>query len=85
MTEKQMFRAIVRGFGVYFGAYGSEQLWILVARLFLFSDAQYRFSEMQDFLYTLFVFALSYLLIRKTDLITNIAYESDSEPDRLPD
>ena len=85
MTERQMFGAIVRGVGVYVAVNGIEQMWMVLARLLSLSpDMQFRFTLMQDFLYSSTLFAVSYLLIRKPQSIINFAYEPEIESDRMP-
>jgi hypothetical protein len=81
MTERQMFRAIVRGVGVFLAAYGVEHyLFILDRLLRLFPNAPYRYSTPQDFMDASIVMVLGYLLIRKPDWIIRFAYDRESEP-----
>jgi hypothetical protein len=84
MTERQTFRAIVRGIGVWWAVYGVASYWYLLDRLvFRFPQNQYRYSRGHDFLDSSIMLAVGYLLIRKSDRIIRFAYGEESEPDRI--
>jgi hypothetical protein len=81
MTERQLFRAIVRGVGVYLGVFGVEHCTFILWRLLsLFPSARYQYTTSQDFLDASVVTLLGYLLIRKPDWIVRFAYGRESEP-----
>jgi hypothetical protein len=85
MTEKQVFGVIIRGLGVYFSTLGVQQIYSLTILAFSkFANEQSQYNIMDVFSVGLIWFAVSYVLIRKPDLIVDFAYERQSEPDRPP-
>jgi hypothetical protein len=78
MTERQMFRAIVRALGVYWAVYGVTQYWYFLDRIVLrFPQEQYRFSRTHDFLDASIMIVIGYLLIRKSDWIIRFVYPDE--------
>jgi hypothetical protein len=85
MTEKQVFGVIIRGLGVYFSTLGVQQIYSLTFLAFSkFANEQGRYNIMDVFSVGLIWFVVSYVLIRKPDLIVDFAYERQSEPDLPP-
>jgi hypothetical protein len=84
MSERQMFRAIVRGVGVFQVVGGVESLWFSVNRLLgLVSAAGYRYSGAHDFLDASIVLIVAYIVIRKSDWIVRLVYGPESEPEKI--
>ena len=84
MTERQTFRAVVRGIGAWWAVSSVVTYWYLLDRLvFRFPPDQYRFSGWHTFLDASIMLVVGYLLIRKSDRIIRFAYGEESEPDRI--
>ena len=85
MTEKQVFGVIIRGLGVYFSTLGVQQIWSVIMLAFSkYANEQGQYPILDVFSVGLVWFAVSYVLIRKPDLIVDFAYERQSEADSPP-
>jgi hypothetical protein len=70
---------------VYFSTLGVQQIYSLTILAFSkFANEQGRYNIMDVFSVGLIWFVVSYVLIRKPDLIVDFAYERQSEPDLPP-
>ena len=84
MTERQMFRAIVRGFGVFLAVSAVETYWFDLDRLLgLVSNTGYRYSISHEFLDASIQIGFAYLLIRKSDWLVRLVYGQESAADRI--
>lgn len=75
MTEKQIFGVVIRGLGVWFAALGVQQLLRLILLAFSrYANEAVRYPVVETLSVALVWFALSYALIRRSDVIVELAY-----------
>lgn len=85
MTEKQLFGVVVRGLGVYFATLGIQDIWnVILLALSRYANERSHYPIVDTFSIALIWFAASYILIRRPDVIVDLAYERENENERLP-
>lgn len=84
MTEKQVFGIIIRALGVYFSTLGVQEIWSVILLAFSkYGNERGNYPIVETFSIGLVWFAASYILIRRPDVIVDLAYRQ-SEPNLPP-
>lgn len=75
MTEKQLFGVVVRGLGVWFAALGVEKIWgVILLSFSKYANQAGEYPIADTAVIALIWFAVSYVLIRRPDVIVELAY-----------
>jgi hypothetical protein len=75
MTEKQLFGVVVRGLGVYFATLGIQDIWNVILLAFSrYANERGHYPIVDTFSIALIWFAVSYVLIRRSDVVVELAY-----------
>lgn len=80
MTERQLFGVVVRGLGVWFAVLGVQQIWsVILLALSKYANEAGNYPIVNTATIALIWFAASYVLIRRSDVVFELAYGRRSE------
>ena len=80
MTERQLFGVVVRGLGVWFAVLGVQQIWsVILLALSKYANEAGNYPIVNTATIALIWFAASYVLIRRSDVVVELAYGRRSE------
>jgi hypothetical protein len=75
LTERQLFGVVVRGLGVWFAAFGVEKIWgVILLSFSKYANEAGNYPFVDTAVIALIWLAVSYVLIRRSDVVIELAY-----------